>query len=84
MENYEHAKQVVMENLDKLKSIADALLEYETLDAADIEVLMAGGKITRPLPSIGAADAQKESAKEKRPLFVPPPARPVKGEPEPA
>ena len=34
MENYERAKKVVMSNLDKLKVLAESLLERETLDAA--------------------------------------------------
>ena len=49
-ENYERAKQVILANLDKLKAIAEALLEYETIDTADIDVLMGGGKIDRPPP----------------------------------
>src|SRR6185436_17856611 len=32
MENYERAKAVLLANLDKLKAIAEGLLEYETLD----------------------------------------------------
>jgi hypothetical protein len=34
-----------------LDRIAAALLEYETLDAPDIDVLMAGGAISRPPPN---------------------------------
>ncbi len=33
-----------------LNKIADALIEYETLDAADIDVLMSGGAMSRPPP----------------------------------
>jgi cell division protease FtsH len=39
-----------MEHKDQLARIADALIEYETLDAADIDVLMGGGNITRTPP----------------------------------
>ncbi len=46
-EQYERAKKVLVEHREQLARIADALLEYETLDAADIDVLMAGGTITR-------------------------------------
>ena len=40
--NYERANKVVMENLDKLKLLAEALLEYETVDGADIDTIFAG------------------------------------------
>jgi cell division protease FtsH len=81
MENYERAKQLVSSNMDKLKAIAEALLEYETIDTADIDNLMAGGKIERK-PPIPPIPVEKKDTKEKRPssLF---PARP-KEEPEPA
>jgi cell division protease FtsH len=81
MENYDRAKQVLMANLDKLKAIAEALLEYETLDTADIDVLMDGRKIERKpvvIPQI------KEAAKDKRPALFPAPRPNTKGEPEPA
>jgi cell division protease FtsH len=45
MENYQRAKSIVIENLDKLKLIAEALLERETLDGAEIDVLLAGGRL---------------------------------------
>jgi cell division protease FtsH len=50
MEQYERAKQVLVDNRDKLAKIADALMEYETLDTADIELIMSGGTMTRPPP----------------------------------
>jgi cell division protease FtsH len=49
-EQYEKAKAVLLEQRDTLTRIADALIEYETLDAADIDVLIAGGSITRAPP----------------------------------
>ena len=45
-------------------AIAEALLEYETIDGADIDVLMAGGTINR------AAAAQVESAAAAHPRHV--------------
>jgi cell division protease FtsH len=50
-EQYERAKKVLLENQALLNAIADALIEYETLDAADIDVLMGGGTISRPPPA---------------------------------
>ena len=35
-------------NLDKLKLIADALLEHETISSAEIDLLFAGKKLDRP------------------------------------
>jgi cell division protease FtsH len=49
-EQYDRAKKVLLENEAMLNKIADALLEYETIDASDIDVLMAGGSISRPPP----------------------------------
>ena len=39
VEQYERAKKVLLENRPVLDKIADALLEYETLDADDIDVI---------------------------------------------
>ncbi|BDG07854.1 ATP-dependent zinc metalloprotease FtsH [Anaeromyxobacter paludicola] len=49
-EQYERAKKILLDNGEVLNRIADALLEYETIDSADIDVLMAGGSINRPPP----------------------------------
>jgi cell division protease FtsH len=49
-EQYARAKRVLLENQPTLNKIADALLEYETIDAADIDVLMSGGALSRPPP----------------------------------
>ena len=45
-ENYERAKKIVLSNLDKLKLIAEALLERETLDGAR-DRRAAGGRQAR-------------------------------------
>lgn len=82
MENYQRAKQALIENLDTLKVIAEALLEYETIDTSDIDILMKGDKLDRKPPTPPASAERKEPAKKERaPLFP----RPVgKEEPEPA
>jgi dihydropteroate synthase len=67
-ENYERARQVVVDNLDKLKVLADALLEYETVDGAEIDILFAGGHLDRK-PSTWASAGAK----------VPPEKRPAPG-----
>jgi len=50
MEQYERARRVLVERRDVLNKIADALIEYETLDASDVDVLVSGGVISRPPP----------------------------------
>ena len=83
MENYERAKQVIIDNLEKLKAIAEALLEYETIDTDDIDLLVSGGKIARKpiVASKKEEPAAKDKAARPSPLFPTP--RP-KEEPEPA
>ncbi|HVP67835.1 MAG TPA: ATP-dependent zinc metalloprotease FtsH [Anaeromyxobacteraceae bacterium] len=49
-EQYERAKTVLNERRQELDKIAEALLEHETLDLADVDVIMAGGTISRPPP----------------------------------
>jgi len=77
--NYERAKKIVMENLDKLKALAEALLEHETVDGADIDVIFAGQRLDRKpaVPAAAAAHAAARAKEEKekaaRPsIFAPP------------
>jgi cell division protease FtsH len=49
-EQYERARKILLERREGLDKIAEALLEYETLDLADVDVLLAGGAINRPPP----------------------------------
>jgi cell division protease FtsH len=51
-EQYARAKALLMANLDKLHAISKALLEYETLDLKDIEIMMKGGSLTRSKPAV--------------------------------
>jgi cell division protease FtsH len=83
-ENYERAKKVITDNVDKLKAIAEALLEYETIDTEDIDTLMSGGRLTRKPPLTGLKPKRPEEAKEKTALGSIFPGRPPKEEPEPA
>jgi cell division protease FtsH len=69
MENYDRAKKIVLGNLDKLKVLAEALLEKETLDAADMDVLLAGGKLddTPPVATFPSLSKSSEQLKAQRP-----------------
>ncbi|MDB4981880.1 MAG: Cell division protein FtsH [Myxococcales bacterium] len=74
--NYVRAKKVVVENLDKLKALAEALLEFETVDGPDIDMIFAGQRLTRtpPVtsPTSRAAAAKAASDKAARPsIFAP-------------
>ena len=43
---YEECRTIIKDNLDKLTLIAEALMEYETLEASQLEELMTKGVIT--------------------------------------
>ena len=53
-----------MDNLDKLKLLAEALLEFETVDGAEIDTIFAGGRLDRK-PSSWAIGASKIVDKAK-------------------
>ena len=72
--NLERAKQVITGNLDKLNVLAEALLEYETLDGAEIDVLFAGGKLDRArAASLPVAGKDGGEQKQARPGLFPRP-----------
>ncbi len=72
---YERAKSLVKEHLDKLKVLAEALLEYETLDAAEIDTLFGGHRLERrPVVVVstekrGTPESAKVPKAERPPLF---------------
>ncbi|MPS33156.1 MULTISPECIES: ATP-dependent zinc metalloprotease FtsH [unclassified Salinivibrio] len=46
--NYDRAKQILEENLDIMHAMKDALMKYETIDAAQIDDLMARRDVREP------------------------------------
>ncbi|HTP51739.1 MAG TPA: ATP-dependent zinc metalloprotease FtsH [Anaeromyxobacteraceae bacterium] len=64
-EQYERATKILNEHRKELDKIADALLEYETLDLADVDVIMAGGNITRPPPPKAPPPPPERGEKDK-------------------
>src|SRR5690606_22774210 len=56
---YARAPQILHENLDKLHAMADALMVYETIDAEQIDDIMAGRK---PRPPKGWNDSSDGSS----------------------
>ena len=47
-EAYAEARQLIEENKARLEGIATALLKYETLDADDVKLILAGGQLDKP------------------------------------
>ncbi|MBI5394254.1 MAG: ATP-dependent metallopeptidase FtsH/Yme1/Tma family protein [Verrucomicrobia bacterium] len=47
-EAYQHAKSVLTEHKDKLITLAESLLEFETLDGEEVLEIIRTGKLTRP------------------------------------
>jgi cell division protease FtsH len=74
-ESYERAKTLLTENGDQLETLAQALLEYETLSGDEIKTLMEGGSIDRggkSGPAIPAAGSSIPKASRKpRPIGGP-------------
>ncbi len=59
---YALAKQLLYDNLDKLKLVAEALLEFEVIDAEDLQIVMDNGAVeqlrARRPPAVGG-DARR-------------------------
>lgn len=45
---YKNSRHLIENNRQKLVAIAQALLKYETLDAAEVKILLEGGILTKP------------------------------------
>ncbi|MGZ3457720.1 MAG: ATP-dependent zinc metalloprotease FtsH [Archangium sp.] len=71
MSCYEKGKAVLTEHLEGLKRVADALVEYETLDAEDVNILLQGGQLTRerPPPRVMAPPTKSTEKKDKRKIL---------------
>src|SRR5450631_2942849 len=69
MSCYERAKKLLQENFDTLNRIANGLIEYETLEADDVEALVKGGSITRDRPKPRVNAPPKLEKKDKRKIL---------------
>uniref|UniRef100_UPI0025F7D68E ATP-dependent zinc metalloprotease FtsH n=1 Tax=uncultured Thiohalocapsa sp. TaxID=768990 RepID=UPI0025F7D68E len=73
--NYERAKTLLEDNMEKLHSMAEALIKYETIDALQISDIMEGREPRAPKqwsddasePPSGSADAPAQAQPEKGP-----------------
>jgi cell division protease FtsH len=59
--NYQRAKTILQENLEKLHTMANALIKYETLDTDQIDDIMAGRE---PRPPSGWGDDDQRPTKK--------------------
>lgn len=70
---YARSDQILKDNIDKLHAMADALMEYETIDADQIDDIMAGAKPRapkRPEPP-SASDGSDDRGDEPDPIGPP-------------
>jgi cell division protease FtsH len=80
-EAYERARAILTEHRDQLDRLAEALLERETLDREEVDLIMAGKPlppIAPPPPPAAPATAPGDRAKDKAPA-----RGPVLGSPPP-
>jgi cell division protease FtsH len=68
-DSYDRARKLLTENKDTLIRIADALVEYETLEAEDLNVLVQGGQLTREKPPPRVVAPPKQEKKTKRQIL---------------
>ncbi len=61
--NYERAKKILEDNIDVLHAMKDALLKYETIDATQIDDLLARRPVRDPLEASTTAKKVKEELK---------------------
>jgi len=78
-EGYKTAQNIIVTHRSKLEMIASALLEYETLDRAQVEEIINTGKFTPPPPKPPAGTPLPET-----PPKPAPPKLPGLGTPAPA
>ncbi|MEW6160228.1 MAG: ATP-dependent zinc metalloprotease FtsH [Verrucomicrobiota bacterium] len=85
-EGYTVAKTIIDQHRDKLEMIANALLEYETLDGSQVEEIVKTGKLTPPPPSrnVDAPTGAKAATPLPEVHKPAPPTLPGLGSPAPA
>ena len=83
-ENYDRSMELLTDQRDKLETLAETLLEHESLDAGQIDAVLEG----RPLPqpaSAPAGNGDEEPSEDEEPHYHPAPSLPtLKEEPDKA
>ena len=69
--NYERAKKILAEKLDKLHAMSDALMKYETIDVGQIDDIMEG-RPPRPPADWDETTGSSSGGKSARPSAPPP------------
>ncbi len=64
--NYQRAENILKGNMDKLHSMAEALIQYETLDSTQLDDIMAGGKPRPPADWDDGNGAAQKSARANK------------------
>jgi len=64
-QTYKQAKELIETNKDRLQRIAKALLKYETLDAADVKLILDGGELDKPTVTDLLAKEQEKGEQAK-------------------
>jgi cell division protease FtsH len=74
---YARARKIIEDNAVQLKRVAEALLEYETLDGQELVTVMDGNPITRqkPTPAPQAAASSPKPEIKIIPEFAPQPTK---------
>jgi cell division protease FtsH len=70
---YKRSHDIIYSNRDKLELIANSLLEYETLEGAQVEEIVRTGKLSSPPPKAGTDPGPMQGAPAGTPLPEPPP-----------
>jgi cell division protease FtsH len=69
MEGYNKAKRILTENIDRLHLISESLLEFETIDGEDVNIIIGGGTLQaireRHNVRIEAMAKEQEDAKQE-------------------
>jgi cell division protease FtsH len=86
-EAYQRAKEIIDGNMEKLRLIAESLLEFETLEGSQVEEIVRTGQLTPPPPKPDVGPPHGAPAGTPLPETPPkkdPPTLPGLGSPAPA
>ena len=64
MQGYQRARALLEDNRDTLTQLAETLLEYESLDAREIESVIRGEKLTRKAEAPRGGDTRREEPRK--------------------
>ncbi len=64
---YEKAKNMILENRDKLNAIAEALIEFEVIEGSEVDALIKGEKIREEVSRTSKCEPPAETSNEESP-----------------